>query len=222
MALKEEWGFKFPLPSKNDSINLLYIQMEKAYFTLKFDSTDILAKRILKMDSTFYMALSFQAFGKWPFDLKKLELAKKYSSADTSIHRLIFEGDYSYWIKQDTATAYKLYTEVYNRYPDSKIAAWLAGMASLWSKKYEKASWYYNRALKIDSSFYHAYYDLGEVYLEKKEYRKSIKYFKIFLKYYPNKHRIHSVIGDSYIALKDSVNAGKHYRLADSLRKMQN
>lgn len=218
LALKNEWGYAFPLPSENDSINLLQIQMEKSYFNLEFAKMDSLAKRILAIDSTFYSALSFQAFGQSPFDLKKLELAKKYASKDTSIYRLIFEGDYSYWIENDTVTALKLYTEVYKRYPNSKIAAWLAGMACLWSKDYQMAIFYYNRSLEIDPTFYHAYYDLGDTYLANKEYMLSIENFKMFLKHHPAKYRLHNVIGDAYISLNDSINAKKHYYIADSLK----
>jgi tetratricopeptide (TPR) repeat protein len=221
MSLKNEWGYKFPLPSENDSINLLALQMEKSYFTLEFDRMDSLAKRILSIDSTFYMAISFQAFGKWPFDLEKLKLAKKYSLKDTTIHRLIFGGDYSYWIEHDTIAAVKQYTEVYTRYPDSKIAAWLAGMASLWSKDYQKAISYYKRSLEIDPEFYHSYYDLGDTYLQKKDYSNAIENYKIFLQHYPAKYRLHSVIGDAYIAISDSVNAKKHYHLADSLKNLR-
>lgn len=218
LALKNEWGFEFPLPSENDSINLLFIQMEKAYFTLEFAKMDSLAKHILLIDSTFYMALSFQAFGVWPFDLEKLELAKKYSLKDTSVQRLIFGGDYSYWIEHDTIAALKQYTEVYNRYPNSKIAAWLAGMASLWSKDYQMAIKYYNRSLEIDPEFYHAYYDLGDTYLQNKQYENAIKNFDEFLKHYPSKYRIYNVIGDAYIALNDSVKAKSYYHIADSLK----
>lgn len=218
LALKNEWGFAFPLPSENDSINLLFIQMEKSYFTFEFDKTDSLAKRILSIDSTFYMALSFQAFEKWPFDLGKLKLAKKYSLKDTTIQRLIFGGDYSYWIEHDTIAALKQYTEVYKRYSNSKIAAWLAGMASLWSNDYPLAINYYKRSLEIDPKFYHAYYDLGDTYLQNKQYESAIENFNTFLKYYPTKYKLHNVIGDAYIALNDSLNANKHYNIADSLK----
>jgi len=220
LTLKKEWGFKFPLPSKNDTINLLFIEMEKSYFTFESKNMDSVASKILSIDSTFYMALSFQAFKKWPFDLEKLRKAKKYSLNDTSIQRLIFGGDYSYWIEHDTVGALKQYTEVYNRYPDSKIAAWLAGMASLWSKDYSRALFYYNRSLEIDPTFYHAYYDIGDTYKESNQYEKSIENFKIFLTHYPSKYRIHTVIGDLYLALKDPVNAKKHYLIADSLKNV--
>lgn len=219
-ALKNEWGYAFPLPSENDSINLMYILMEKSYFTLEFAQMDSLAKRILSIDSTFYMALSFQAFGKWPFDLEKLKLAKKYSLKDTTVQRLIFGGDYSYWIEHDTIAARKQYAEVFKRYPDSKIAAWLAGMASLWSKDYQMAVSYYKRSLEIDPKFHHAYYDLGDAYIEMKEYYSAIENYIKFLKYYPNKYKIHNVISDAYIALNDSVNAKKHYQIADSLKNI--
>ena len=220
LNLKKEWGFKFPLPSENDSINLLAIQMEKSYFKLQFAKMDSLADKILSIDSTFYMAISFQAFSKWPFDLEKLRLAKKYSLKDTTVQRLIFGGDYSYWIENDTAAALKQYTEVYNRYPDSKIAAWLAGMASLWSKDYEGAISYYKRSLEIDPEFYHSYYDLGDTYLQKKDYSNAIENYKIFLQHYPAKYRLHSVIGDAYIALNDTVMARKHYIIADSIKNI--
>lgn len=220
-TLQKEWGYGFPLPSQNDSINLLAIQMEKSYFTFQFSRMDSLSKKILSMDSTFYMALSFQAFSKWPFDLEKLKLAKKYSLKDTSIQRLIFGGDYSYWIEHDTIAAVKQYSEVYRRYPNSKVAAWLAGMASLWSKNYPMAINYYNRSLKIDSTFYHAYYDLGDAYFENKEYTKSIESYKRFLKHYPTKYKIHTLIGDAYKSLNDSVNAKRHYQIVDSLKNIQ-
>jgi tetratricopeptide (TPR) repeat protein len=197
------------------------IQMEKSYFNFEFARMDSLANKILSIDSTFYGALSFQAFGQWPFDLEKLKLAKIYSQKDTTVHRLIFDGDYSYWIENDTIAALKQYTEVYRRYPDSKIAAWLAGMASLWSKDYQMAIFYYKRSLETDPKFYHAYYDLGDTHLEKKDFRSAIENFKEFLKYYPSKYRIHSVIGDAYISLNDSANAKKHYNMADSLKNLR-
>jgi tetratricopeptide (TPR) repeat protein len=220
-ALKKEWGYAFPLPSKNDSINLLYIQLEKAYFTLEFVKVDSLANKILAIDSTFYMALSFQAFGKWPFDLEKLKLAKAYSLKDTTIQRLIFGGDYSYWIENDTVTALNQYSEVYRKYPDSKIAAWLAGMASLWSRDYPKAIYYYKRSLEIDPTFYHAYYDLGDTYLESKEYKLAIENYELFLRYFPSKFKMNRVIGDAYMSLGDSANAKKHYHLVDSLTALR-
>lgn len=217
--LNKEWGFVFPMPSDNDSINLLYIQMEESYFTLKPERMDSLAKRILSIDSTFYMALSFQAFKAWPFDLEKLMLAKKYASKDTSIHRLIFEGDYDYWVMHDTLAALRKYTTVYNRYPNSKIAAWLAGMASLWSKDYKMAIRYYKRSLEIDSTFYHAYYDLGDAYYEMKEYQGAIENYSRFLTNYPSKYKVHNMIGDAYAALNDSLNAQRHYHMASSASK---
>lgn len=221
--LKNEWKYEFPLPSNNDSINLLALQMEISYFTFEFKKTDSLARKILSMDSTFYGALAFLAFSKWPFDMEMLKKAKKYASKDTSIHGLIFEGDYNYWINHDTITALKQYTEVYKRYSNSKIAAWLAGMASLWSKDYSMAIKYYNRALEIDSTFYHSYNDLGDTYFESKQYKKAIENYSKFLKYYPSKYRIYAVIGDSYKAMDDTVNANKQYKIADSIEiKLKN
>jgi len=152
--------------------------------------------------------------------LEKLKLAKEYSLKDTSVHQLIFGGDYSYWIEHDTISALKQYTEVYTRYPDSKIAAWLAGMASLWSKDYQMAISYYKKSLEIDPEFYHAYYDLGDAYLENKEYINAIENYTEFLKHYPDKYRIHNVIGDAYSSLSDSINANKQYHMADSLKNI--
>jgi tetratricopeptide (TPR) repeat protein len=220
LSLKIEWGFEFPLPSENDSINLLYIRMEKSYFNLEFEKMDSLAKRILSIDSTFYKALSFQAFGQWPFDLEKLEIAKKFAGQDTSIHRLIFGGDYSYWIKHDTVSALEQYTEVYNQYPNSKIAAWLAGMASLWSKDYEMAVTYYKRALEIDSTFYHSYYDIGDAYYGNNDYSNAIINFKQFLIHHPENITINQALGDIYLSLNDSLIAKKYHQNADSLRNV--
>ena len=93
-------------------------------------------------------------------------------------------------------------------------------MASLWSNDFPMAINYYNRSLEIDPEFYHAYYDLGDTYLQNKQYDSAIENFNRFLKYYPSKYRLHNVIGDAYIALNDSVNAKKHYHIADSLKNI--
>lgn len=220
MALKQEWGFTFPLPSKNDSINLLHLQMEKAYFTFEREKMDSLARRILNIDSTFYMAMSFQAFQKWPFDLDKLKLAKKYSLKDTTIQRLIFDGDYSYWVEHDSIAALKIYTEVYKQYPNSKIAAWLAAMASMWTKDYKMAISYLTRSLEIEPKFYYAYLDIGDAYLQNQQYDRAIENFNILLKHYPTKYWIHKYIGDAYLGLNDSIKARKQYHIADSLKKV--
>lgn len=219
LALKKEWKYEFPLQSENDSINLLSIQMEKAYFTLERDKCDSLARRILAMDSTFYGALAFQAFNKWPFDLDKLKKAKKYSLNDTTIHRLIFDGDYSYWIEQDTVSALKTYTEVYNRYPNSKIAAWLAAMANIWSKKFDKAVFYLKRAKEIDPDFHFAYISMGEAHLENKQYSKAIENFSLSLKYFPKRYGINYYIAEAYQGLNDTLMAKRHTQYADSIKK---
>lgn len=219
LSIKEQWGYKFPLPSENDSINLLAIQMERAYFNFEPEKMDLLANRILAIDSSFYMAISFQAFKKWPFDLEKLEKARIYALKDTSVHRLVFEGDYSYWIQHDTANALKTYLEVYKRYPDSKVAAWLAGMACLWSEDYSRALDFYRKTIEIDPGFFHAYYDIGDTYLQSNQYEKAIENFKVFLTYLPNKYQIHDIIGHAYSALNDSVNSIKHLHYADSLKQ---
>ncbi|MBI5220080.1 MAG: tetratricopeptide repeat protein [Bacteroidia bacterium] len=220
LALKQEWGFEFPLLSKNDSINLLHIQMEKAYFTLEREKMDSLAKKILAIDSTFYMALSFQAFQKWPFDLEKLKKAKKYSLKDTTVQRLIFDGDYSYWIEHDSITALKKYTEVYKRYPNSKIAAWLVAMASMWTNDYNAAISYLKRSMEIDPTFYYAYLDMGDAYLQSKQYDKAIESFNLLLQHFPAKYRIHKYIGDAYLGLNDSIKAKEHYHIVDSLNRV--
>jgi tetratricopeptide (TPR) repeat protein len=75
--------------------------------------------------------------------------------------------------------------------------------------------------LEIDPEFYHSYYDLGDTYLQKKDYSNAIENYKIFLQHYPTKYRLHSVIGDAYIAISDSVNAKKHSHLADSLKNLR-
>ncbi len=180
LALKKEWGYKFPLPSSNDSINLIAIQMEKSYFTFRTNKMDSLANKILSIDSIFYMAFPTQAFNKWPFVLKKTKEAKKNSLNDTNVFKQFFGGDYSYWIEHDTVAAPQQYIEINKIYPDSKIDAWLAGRVSLWCKDYPKTIYYYNKSFEIDREFYHIYYDIGDTYLDCKLYKKSIENFKIF------------------------------------------
>lgn len=220
LALKKEWKYEFSLQSENDSINLLSIQMEKAYFTLDRQKCDSLARRILSMDSTFYGALAFQAFQKWPFDLEKLKKAKKYALKDTTIHRLIFDGDYSYWIEKDTVTALKTYTEVYNRYPNSKIAAWLAAMANIWSKNFDKAVFYLKRAKEIDPDFNYAYLDMGDAQLQNKQYKEAIESFSLLLKHFPKRYGINYYIAEAYQGLNDTLMAKRHTQIADSMKKL--
>ncbi len=218
MTLKQDWGFAFPLPSENDSINLLNLQMEKAYFTLERGKMDSLARRILSIDSTFYPAMSFQAFQKWPFDIEKLKKAKKYSLKDTTIQRLIFDGDYSYWVEHDSIEARKIYTRVFNRYPHSKIAAWLAAMSCMWTKDYKMAVSYLETSLKNDPGFHYAYLDMGDAYLQDKQYEKAIENFTLLLKHFPTKYFIRTYIGDAYMGLKDSVKAKEQYKIVDSIK----
>lgn len=221
LALKQEWGFAFPLPSQNDSINLLHIQMEKAYFTLERGKMDSLAGRILQIDSAFYPAMAFQAFKKWPFDVEKLKKAKQYSLKDTTIQRLIFDGDYQYWVEHDSIAARKTYTEVYNRYPDSKIAAWLAAMSCMWTKDYQMAVSYLERSLKNDPGFHYAYLDMGDAYLQNKQYDKAIESFNKLLNHFSTKYFIHKYIGDAYLGMKDSIKARQQYQIVDSLKRVK-
>lgn len=208
----------FPLPLENDSLNLLHIQMEKAYFTLQLEKMDSLARKFLEIDSTFYSALAFQAFRKWPFDLDKLRITKKYALRDTAIQRMIFDGDYSCWIEKDSIKANKIYTEVCNRYPNSKITAWLAVMSNIWIKDYPTVVWYFKRSLEIDSKLYYAHLDMGDAYLQSRQYKKAIENFKILLNHFPSQLVIHKYIGDAYMGLNDSTKAKENYRLVDSLK----
>ena len=71
----------------------------------------------------------------------------------------------------------KLILELINENPNLSILDNIYGAILLKSDS-EKAKFYFNRAISKDPNFFNAYYNLGLIYLEKKDYLEAIKYFE--------------------------------------------
>lgn len=71
----------------------------------------------------------------------------------------------------------KLILELINKNPNLSILDNIYG-AILLKLDSEKAKFYFNRAISKDPNFFNAYYNLGLVYLKKKDYLEAIKYFE--------------------------------------------
>jgi len=213
--LIEEWDYVLPLPSDNDSINLLFIQSEMNWYRYNRKASDSLCDMILKIDSTFHQALSFKAWD--PLNLKLLDQAMKYAQNDTTVHRTVLEADYAYWIKKDTSTAIKKFKEVFDKYPDSKTASWCLGMSYLWAGQYDKAIKYYQRALEIDKDFPLSYEMMGWAYYKKKDYNKSIKNFELSIDYGTDDVYTYRLTGKAYENIDSLDKAKYYYNIADRL-----
>lgn len=210
-----EWDYVLPLPSENDSINLLFIQSEMNWFRYKHDVSDSLCDLILSMDSTFHPALSFKAWD--PLNLDLLEKAMIYAQNDTTVHRLALEADYAFWINNDTATAIQKFKEVYDKYPNSKTTNWCVGMSYFWAGQNDKAIDYYQSALEIDKDFPLSYEMMGWAYYMKKEYKESIINLEKSIDYGINDMNTFRLTGKAYENLDSLDKAKYYYNIADSL-----
>ncbi|MFZ5940361.1 MAG: tetratricopeptide repeat protein [Bacteroidota bacterium] len=176
-----DWNYVLPMPSSNDSINLLFIRAEKSWYLFKTDQSDSLCDVMLSIDSTCHQALSFKAWV--PLNLTYLNRAMALARSDTSVHRLVLEADYAYWVNGDTATAIRKFKEVYDRYPNSHTASWCLGQAYLWAGHFNKAIEQYQRCLAISPVFPRANQMLGWAYYMTGDFQKSAENFMLSFSY---------------------------------------
>lgn len=216
--LIETWDYVLPLPSDNDSINLLFIQSEMNWYRYQNHISDSLCDRILAIDSTFHHAIAFKAWE--PLNLAMLNKAMQYAKNCTTIHKTVFEADIAYWIQRDTATAIQKFKEVYDKYPNSKTACWCLGMSYLWAGQYDKAITYYQKALEIDNDFPRSNEMMGWAYYKKHDYANSIKNFEIAINGGTKDFRAFRFTGEGYEKLGQLDKANHFYSLADSLKNI--
>lgn len=210
-----EWDYVLPLPSDNDSINLLFLQIEKNWYQYNHKISDSLCNKILAIDSTFHHALAFKAWD--PLDLDLLDKAMNYAKNDTTIHRTVLEADYAYWINKDTATAIRKFKEAFDMYPNSKTMSWCLGMSYLWAGQNDKAIHYYKHSLSIDSLFPKSYEMIGWAYYMKEDYNRAIKNFKISMNFGNNDMYTYRYTGKAYENIDNVGKAKYYYNIADSL-----
>jgi predicted O-linked N-acetylglucosamine transferase (SPINDLY family) len=97
----------------------------------------------------------------------------------------------------------KLILELINENPNLSILDNIYGAILLKSDS-EKAKFYFNRAISKDPNFFNAYYNLGLIYLEKKDYLEAIKYFEKTVDI--NKNYL-----EGYMALSQALMSLKRY-----------
>ena len=79
-----------------------------------------------------------------------------------------------------------LLKEVASMHPDNISAQFKLGLFSIKSGQYDKAVNRFNRVLELDSSYYQAYFYLGQCELELGNKQKSIENFKHYQYLCPN------------------------------------
>lgn len=84
---------------------------------------------------------------------------------------------------------------------------------------YDKAIMVFEKSLQKDSNDYEALGNIAGAYYLKKEYRKSIEYSNKVINIIPDLALPHISLGDSYLAIGDTLNAYKNYQIAKNLDK---
>ncbi|MDY0142409.1 MAG: hypothetical protein RBR97_11010 [Bacteroidales bacterium] len=80
--------------------------------------------------------------------------------------------------------------------------------------KIEKALFYYNKALEIDSTASIVYSKIGNIHLNNNDTAQALNYFLIAYNQKLNDYYLHYKIGNIYKSKKDTLNAIKHYTKA--------
>lgn len=96
------------------------------------------------------------------------------------------------------------FSENYNK---KAMRQYVEGMSFLEKGKTDKAIKNFEKAIKSKTSFYMAYYRLGEIYIDKKDFEKVEYMLKKVVEINPNFLPVHLDLGELYLEIKQNTSA---------------
>lgn len=171
---------------------------------------------------------------------EKEEKLKQKQELEKEQYRQLQElsNQYQQGVALYTDNNLKASLEVFTGIPEDKRTpeVWLLmGNIMMDQGKKEEAAFLYGRAIITDSTFYKAYYNLGNIYLNDDKYNMAIEQYKMAGKYNPNNPYVFYNLGCAYLKVGDLKKAKSafiraleikntvadfHYNLAYTYKKL--
>lgn len=105
----------------------------------------------------------------------------------------------------------KFYKLVLNILPDNKEVYYQLAKLYGYTDKYEKASVYLDKALKVDKNYFSANFLKSKVLYEQKNFKEALEYLNNAIRINPNDFQIFLSRGEIFILLEDFFNAEKDF-----------
>lgn len=171
------YRFPFNVTARVELAKLyLYVQM---YSEAMNEILNIETNNLQNADSYFVKALILNETETYDDAIKALKKAIEYNPEHWEAYNLLG----MIYARQKNPMALEYFKTAVRLFPDNSEIRFNAGYVFQQFGEVDKAISEYNQAIKLDSTFYQAYYNLGYLYvIENKDYKNALAYFTAAIK----------------------------------------